>query len=124
MESISILINSSHPLLRDEQEWYLANASVTPTIEKIFFLRGPYRSNTGNQASERHHPTHISPTRLKKSRGEANNRSRSTVHSRGKALAKDVDLKKIARRTPGFTRADLRNLMNEAAKEISNTLSF
>ncbi|CAN1322820.1 ATP-dependent zinc metalloprotease FTSH, chloroplastic [Linum perenne] len=37
------------------------------------------------------------------------------VHSRGKALAKDVDFEKIARRTPGFTGADLQNLMNEAA---------
>ncbi|KAJ0462829.1 ATP-dependent zinc metalloprotease FTSH [Helianthus annuus] len=37
------------------------------------------------------------------------------VHSRGKALAKDVDFDKIARRTPGFTGADLQNLMNEAA---------
>ncbi|KAK4793869.1 hypothetical protein SAY86_011863 [Trapa natans] len=37
------------------------------------------------------------------------------VHSRGKALGKDVDFEKIARRTPGFTGADLQNLMNEAA---------
>ncbi|OIV96295.1 hypothetical protein TanjilG_09722 [Lupinus angustifolius] len=37
------------------------------------------------------------------------------VHSRGKALAKDVDFEKVARRTPGFTGADLQNLMNEAA---------
>lgn len=29
------------------------------------------------------------------------------VHSRGKSLGKDVDLDKIARRTPGFTGADL-----------------
>merc|ERR1712216_790371 len=37
------------------------------------------------------------------------------VHSRGKTLAKDVDFDKIARRTPGFTGADLENLMNESA---------
>eukprot|EP00191_Tetraselmis_sp_GSL018_P016922 CAMPEP_0177592656 /NCGR_PEP_ID=MMETSP0419_2-20121207/8681_1 /TAXON_ID=582737 /ORGANISM="Tetraselmis sp., Strain GSL018" /LENGTH=705 /DNA_ID=CAMNT_0019083547 /DNA_START=94 /DNA_END=2211 /DNA_ORIENTATION=+ len=37
------------------------------------------------------------------------------VHSRGKAIGKDVDYEKIARRTPGFTGADLQNLMNEAA---------
>jgi len=37
------------------------------------------------------------------------------VHSRGKVLAKDVDFDKVARRTPGFTGADLQNLMNEAA---------
>jgi len=38
-----------------------------------------------------------------------------TVHARGKTLSKDVDLDKIARRTPGFTGADLSNLLNEAA---------
>jgi cell division protease FtsH len=37
------------------------------------------------------------------------------VHARGKAISKDVDYEKIARRTPGFTGADLQNLMNEAA---------
>jgi cell division protease FtsH len=37
------------------------------------------------------------------------------VHARGKTLAADVDLDKIARRTPGFTGADLSNLLNEAA---------
>ncbi|MDJ0714522.1 MAG: ATP-dependent zinc metalloprotease FtsH3 [Prochloraceae cyanobacterium] len=37
------------------------------------------------------------------------------VHARGKSLSKDVDLDKIARRTPGFTGADLSNLLNEAA---------
>lgn len=37
------------------------------------------------------------------------------VHARGKSLGKDVDLDKVARRTPGFTGADLQNLMNEAA---------
>ena len=37
------------------------------------------------------------------------------VHARGKTLSNDVDLDKIARRTPGFTGADLSNLLNEAA---------
>ncbi len=37
------------------------------------------------------------------------------VHARGKTLSQDVDLEKIARRTPGFTGADLSNLLNEAA---------
>jgi cell division protease FtsH len=37
------------------------------------------------------------------------------VHARGKTLGQDVDLEKIARRTPGFTGADLSNLLNEAA---------
>ena len=37
------------------------------------------------------------------------------VHVRGKPLAPDVDLKVLARRTPGFTGADIENLVNEAA---------
>ncbi len=37
------------------------------------------------------------------------------VHSEGKVLAEDIDLKIIAKRTPGFTGADLANVMNEAA---------
>jgi len=37
------------------------------------------------------------------------------VHAKGKPLAEEVKLEVIARRTPGFTGADLANLMNEAA---------
>jgi cell division protease FtsH len=38
-----------------------------------------------------------------------------TVHAKDKPLADGVDLEVLARRTPGFTGADLANLMNEAA---------
>lgn len=37
------------------------------------------------------------------------------VHAKGKPLDPEVDLKVLARRTPGFTGADLENLVNEAA---------
>ena len=37
------------------------------------------------------------------------------VHSRGKPMSPDVDLLSVARRTPGFTGADLANVLNEAA---------
>lgn len=37
------------------------------------------------------------------------------IHAKGKPLAAAVDLKNIARRTPGFTGADLENALNEAA---------
>ena len=37
------------------------------------------------------------------------------VHAKGVKLSKDVDLKVIARRTPGFVGADLANVINEAA---------
>ena len=37
------------------------------------------------------------------------------VHSRGKPMAPGVDLMSVARRTPGFTGADLANVLNEAA---------
>ncbi len=38
-----------------------------------------------------------------------------TVHSRGKPMGPDVDLAAVARRTPGFSGADLANVLNEAA---------
>ncbi len=52
-----------------------------------------------------------------------------TIHSVKKPLSKDIDLRRIAERTPGFSGADLQNLMNEGAilaaregrKEISQT---
>src|SRR5690606_3716461 len=37
------------------------------------------------------------------------------VHTRGKPLAPDIDLDALAGQTPGFTGADLANLINEAA---------
>ncbi len=37
------------------------------------------------------------------------------VHSRGKPLAPDIDLTSVGRRTPGFSGADLANVLNEAA---------
>ena len=37
------------------------------------------------------------------------------VHAKSKTLSKAVDLDQVARRTPGFTGADLANLLNEAA---------
>jgi cell division protease FtsH len=50
------------------------------------------------------------------------------VHSKNKKLAKDVDMSIVAKRTPGFSGADLMNVLNEAAiltvrqddKEITN----
>jgi cell division protease FtsH len=37
------------------------------------------------------------------------------VHAKGKPLGTDIEIDVLARRTPGFTGADLANLMNEAA---------
>jgi len=37
------------------------------------------------------------------------------VHSKGKPLSDDINLEEVAKSTPGFTGADLENLMNEAA---------
>lgn len=37
------------------------------------------------------------------------------VHAKGKPMSEDIDLMSVARRTPGFTGADLANVLNEAA---------
>jgi len=37
------------------------------------------------------------------------------IHSKGKPLAEDINLKEVAERTPGFSGADLANVFNEAA---------
>ena len=44
-----------------------------------------------------------------------------TVHARGKPLAQDVNLTAVARRTPGFSGADLANVLNEAALLTART---
>lgn len=41
------------------------------------------------------------------------------VHSKGKPLNSEVDVRKLARRTPGFSGADLENLLNEAALQAA-----
>lgn len=43
------------------------------------------------------------------------------VHSKGKPLGEDVDLKRIAQTTAGFTGADLENLMNESAIQAAKS---
>jgi len=43
------------------------------------------------------------------------------VHAKGKPLAADVDLFAVAKRTPGFTGADLANVLNEAALLTART---
>ena len=43
------------------------------------------------------------------------------VHARGKPIADGVDLRAVARRTPGFTGADLANVLNEAALLTART---
>ncbi|MGH3342449.1 MAG: ATP-dependent zinc metalloprotease FtsH, partial [Carbonactinosporaceae bacterium] len=43
------------------------------------------------------------------------------VHAKGKPLAQDLELRTVARRTPGFTGADLANVLNEAALLTART---
>src|SRR5690606_26995721 len=43
------------------------------------------------------------------------------VHTRGKPLARDIDIDALAGQTPGFTGADLANLVNEAALLAART---
>ena len=43
------------------------------------------------------------------------------VHAKGKPIAEDVDLTAVARRTPGFSGADLANVLNEAALLTART---
>ena len=41
------------------------------------------------------------------------------VHARNKKLGDDVDLQEVASRVPGFTGADLANLLNEVSHPLS-----
>ncbi len=43
------------------------------------------------------------------------------VHSKGKPLDAEIDVRKLARRTPGFSGADLENLLNEAALQAARS---
>ena len=43
------------------------------------------------------------------------------VHAKGKPMGVDVDLHAVAKRTPGFTGADLANVLNEAALLTART---
>ena len=44
------------------------------------------------------------------------------VHARNKKLNEDVDLKEVASRVPGFTGADLANLLNEVSHMFNQAL--
>ena len=44
------------------------------------------------------------------------------VHAKGKPMAQGVDLEVLARKTPGFTGADLANVLNEAARALDEAV--
>ena len=96
------------------------------TLNQLLVEMDGFRRNRGNHRDCRNKPFRRIRPSLVSSRtfdrqilvGRPDVKGREAilkVHARNKKLAKDVDLKVIAQQTPGFSGAELENLLNEAA---------